>query len=82
MGTLLELNVLVLKWRNELEKKKILEEISALCVCSHTRVFYNLKVPHVVSWIYILMVNFIFSYAHFLLVPHFTSTSLVLYNEP
>ena len=59
------------------------EEISALYVCDQrTCVFYNLKVPHVVSWIYILMANFIFSYAYFLLVPHFTSTSVVLYNEP
>ena len=81
MRTLLELNVPVLKWRKELKKKNF-EEISSLSVRSHTLVFYNLKVPHVVSWIYILMVNFIFSYAHFLLVPHFTSTSLVLYNEP
>ena len=64
-----------------IEKKKI-EEINSLCVCARTCVFYNLKVPHVVSWIYILMVNFIFSYAHFLLLPHFTSTSVVLYNEP
>ena len=82
MGTLLELNVPVLKWGKELKKKKKWRDKFFVCVRARTCVFYNLKVPHVVSWIYILMVNFIFSYAHFLLLPHFTSTSVVLYNEP
>ena len=32
MGTLLELNVPVLKWGKELKEKKKIEEISSLCV--------------------------------------------------
>ena len=39
MGTLLELNVPVLKWGKELKKKKI-EEINSLCVCVRARVCF------------------------------------------
>ena len=53
MGTLLELNVPVLKWGKELKKKKKKwRDKFFVCVRARTCVFYNLKVPHVVSWIY------------------------------
>ena len=42
-----------------IEKKKNLRDKFFVCAPACARVFYNLKVPHVVSWIYILMVNFI-----------------------
>ena len=76
----LYLNSMFQCWNGERNWGKKFEEISSLCVCAC--VFYNLKVSHVVSWIYILMANFIFSYAYFLLVPYITSASVALYNEP